>query len=115
METLNPNQRVRLLLSEFSLRLKEGGTDRETTLSETAEKIEKALQSDALLTEAQVVQRYRWLTLGKLRNMRFRHEGPKYHKFGPHKNSRVFYRISDIEAWILENEQHEPYVMPTSW
>lgn len=58
-----------------------------------------------LLTEHEVVERFPFLNVNKLRNMRARSQGPSYHKFGSSRNSRVFYRMADIESWILSSHQ----------
>ncbi len=65
---------------------------------------------DALLDEHSVVERYPTFTLYALRSMRYRNQGPPYIKTGTYKNSRVLYRVADIERWYLEhyypNAQH---------
>ena len=65
---------------------------------------------DRLLTEREVARRWKFLTVKQLQHMRYRHKGPKYLKFGKARNSRVYYRISAVEAWIVEHEQLEPYI-----
>ena len=64
---------------------------------------------DDLLCEKEVAARFSFLTLTKLRKMRCAGKGPKYIKFGKTKNSRVYYRVSDIESWIVDNYQLEPF------
>jgi len=65
---------------------------------------------DQLLSEKQVAARYEFLDVVKLRNMRHRGNGPRYLKMGEHKNSRVYYRLEDVEAWIVGPYQLEPFV-----
>ena len=82
-------------------------------IQETESKISQAFhENDTLYCEKEISQKYPFLTLIKLRNMRARGNGPKHHKFGQSRNSRVYYRLGDIETWIAENEQTEPYIDP---
>lgn len=85
--------------------------DLDDLLQDTTEKVHRAFfVQDDLLTEKDVSVRWRFLTLSKLRNMRFRNQGPKYIKTGEHRNSRVYYKVADVERWIVEHYQMEPFV-----
>ena len=85
--------------------------DLESLLESTVTRIDRAFRhQDQLLTEKEVEKRWPFLTLKKLRNMRFRHDGPEYLKFGQARNSRVYYKVADIESWIIKNYQLEPFV-----
>ena len=85
--------------------------DLDALLSDTIPKIMKATtQKDQLLTEKEVSLRYPFLSVKQLQNWRYRHQGIKYIKTGSSRNSRVLYRVSDIEAFFQEQEQNEPYV-----
>ena len=68
---------------------------------------------DELLTEVQVSKRWQFLDVRKLRNMRYLEKGPTYYKFGGGRNGRIFYKPSDIEKWIADHEQLEPYLQKT--
>jgi len=65
---------------------------------------------DTLLCEKEVSARFPFLTLTKLRNMRQRGNGMKHLKFGNSRNSRVYYCLADIETWIVEHYQLEPFI-----
>ncbi len=87
--------------------------DLDHLLTTSVPQLQKACRfQDHLLCEKEVSERWGFLTVRQLQNMRFRHRGPKYHKMGNARNSRVYYRISDIEAWIVEHEQLEPFLEP---
>jgi hypothetical protein len=99
---------LREILIDLSIksRLVETPEDLDQLICEAAPKLQKAMsRQDQLLTEKEIVSRYRFLSENRLRNMRFKGIGPRYIKFGEARNSRVFYRPSDIEAWIVEHYQ----------
>ena len=77
----------------------------------TVDKLSRAFHTqDQLLTEKQVAARYGFLDVTKLRNMRHRRTGPKYIKMGAYRNSRVYYRLADVETWIVGHYQLEPFM-----
>ena len=85
--------------------------ERDILITETIPKLIKAVRfQDQLLTEKEVVRRWKFLTVKQLQHMRYRDQGPKYVKFGNARNSRVYYRISEVEAWIVAHEQLEPFI-----
>ena len=87
--------------------------DLEILLTDGLAQIQQVVhEADTLYCEKEISQKYPFLTLIKLRNMRARGNGPKHYKFGESRNSRVYYKLADIESWIAENEQTEPYVDP---
>ncbi len=98
------NLHVRELLWKMALKIRECDTDSiNHILDGFSEKIELAVRiKDEYLTEKQVAERYPILDVKKLRNFRQRGGGPQFFKFGDHRNSRVFYKIADIEQWIVE-------------
>ena len=82
-------------------------------IDQTVSKLRRAIHvQDDLLSETEVCDRYRFLTPAKLRIMRCRGKGPVYLKFGKARNSRVFYKSADVEAWIAEHYQLEPFLAP---
>ena len=92
-------------------KLLDSPTSLDTLLDETVTKLTRAFHvQDRLLSEAEVARRWPFLNVKKLQNLRYRHLGPSYHKFGQARNSRIFYRVSDIETWIVANAQLGPYV-----
>lgn len=100
------NNALRQILKNAFLNVKtlESLNKQDNLIEETIQKIHA---NEPLLTEKEISQKYPFLTLIKLRNMRQRKNGPKYVKFGEHRSSRVYYRISDVNAWIEENYQRE--------
>lgn len=68
-----------------------------------SEKLElESRASRELLSETEVVERWPFLSPKLLQNFRSREKGPSYHKLGQCRNSRVFYRITDVEDWLEE-------------
>ena len=65
---------------------------------------------DRLLTEKEVAQRWPFLNCIRLRHYRYASKGPSYIKLGQHRNSRVYYKVADIEKWIVAHYQLEPFV-----
>ena len=55
---------------------------------------------DKLLCEKEVVARFPFMSMGQLRNMRSLETGPKFVKFGDFRNSRIYYKVVDIQEWI---------------
>ena len=107
------NLHVKQILVDLALkaRMIEDNAQLQAHLEHAALQVERAVRAkDVLVTEQQLEDRYPWLTVHMLRSYRKRHDGPKYLKFGKHKNSRVYYRIADVERWIIEHEQLEPFV-----
>ena len=85
--------------------------DLDILLNDTVPKIIQATtRKDQYLTEKEVSARYPFLTVKQLQNWRYRHQGIKYIKTGNARNSRILYRVSDIEAFLHEHEQNEPYI-----
>ena len=106
-----PNLVIRHLLTDLIMRAKllESPEELDRILSASVPKLQKACRfQDELLTEKQVAERWEFLTVIKLRNMRSRSQGPIFLKFGKSRNSRIFYRIADIESWIVRHEQLQP-------
>ena len=68
--------------------------------------------SEQLLCEKEVSARWSFLSLTKLRNMRARGGGPKFKKFGDTRNARIYYKVSDVESWIEDQYQTEPFIDP---
>ena len=111
----NTNHVVKHLLVDLILkaRMIEDPKEMDRHVDYSMGKLSRAYHTkSALLTEKQAVDRFQFLTLIKLRNMRARGSGPKYLKFGTSRNGRIYYRVSDIEAWIVANYQLEPFVDP---
>ena len=109
----NPNAAIKHILIETLMRAKliTSPDDLDTLLTETIPKIIKATtQKDQFLTEKEVAVRYPFLSVKQLQNWRYWHQGTKYIKTGTSRNSRVLYRVSDIEAWLVQNERNEPYI-----
>lgn len=101
---------LRALLVELSLKaqiLHNRPEDLDRFIQTQEPRIMKAvLAGDQLLNEKQVAARYGDVfSVKRLRNMRFRGTGPRFHKIGAHKNSRVFYKVSDLENFIVESQQ----------
>ena len=95
----------------FKSRMIDHPKELDALIDETVGKLYRAFHTqDNLLCEKEVAQRFPFLTLIKLRNMRTRHIGPKYLKMGSHRNSRVYYKHSDIETWIIEQYQLGSFV-----
>ena len=78
--------------------------------SKTEEIVALARKGDQMLNEKQVAEMYPFLTVRALQNLRHKVRGPKYFKFGKKRTSRVFYKVSDIEAWIIDNYQRLQFV-----
>ena len=74
-------------------------------ISEVETKILGARDGEKLLCEKEVSAQWDFLSLAVLRNMRARGNGPKFLKFGQARNSRIYYKVSDVEAWI--NDQYQ--------
>ena len=93
---------IKQIMTEIIMEGKEKTpTELEELLEKEMPKLRDAFRDqDRLLTEKEVARRYPWLTVNRLRSMRCRNIGPKYFKFGTHRNSRVYYRDSDIRTWI---------------
>ncbi|CAM2011580.1 helix-turn-helix transcriptional regulator [Acanthopleuribacter pedis] len=101
---------VRALLVELSLKaqlLKDDPQELDRFIQQQEPQIVKAILSGSqLLNETQVAQRYgNIFSVKRLRNMRYRGTGPYFHKLGDHKNSRVFYKVSDLEHFIATAQQ----------
>ncbi len=85
--------------------------DLDALIKATVNKLARAFHTqDQLLTEKQIAARYAFLDVTKLRNMRHRGTGPKYIKMGAYRNSRVYYRLADVESWIVSHYQLEPFM-----
>ncbi len=83
----------------------------DSLLEETTAKLFRAVRyQDRLLTEKEVVLRFPFLSLSMLRNYRNRNMGPKYIKFSASRNSRLYYRIADIESWIVAHYRLKAFV-----
>jgi hypothetical protein len=94
------------ILKDFAMRLKTvNGLDLlDSLIQETVGQLMRAGQyQKQLLTEKEVSEKFPFLSIIKLRNMRSRNQGPNYHKLGEFRNSRVFYKISDVESWIVQH------------
>ncbi len=77
-------------------------------IDETLSKFDRAYHAqDEMLTEKQVSCRWPFLDVRRLQNMRFRGVGPRYHKLSNTKQGRVYYRVSDVEAFIAQTQQLE--------
>ncbi|CAM2005287.1 helix-turn-helix transcriptional regulator [Acanthopleuribacter pedis] len=86
----------------------------DTLITATLEQFQRASTAqDQLLTEQEVASRWQFLDERKLRNMRYLNKGPTYYKFGKGRNGRIYYKPSDIEAWITEHEHLEPFLQQT--
>lgn len=106
---------LRALLVELSLKaqlLGEKPKELDRFIGHQEPRIMKAvLAGDQLLNEHQVAARYgEAFAVKRLRNMRYRGTGPRFHKFGTHRNSRVFYKVSDLENFIMESKQLTPFM-----
>ena len=87
----------------------ESPSELDQMLNAMVPRLQKACRfQDDLLSEKQVAERWEFLNVIKLRNMRTRNQGPVFLKFGKSRNSRVYYRIADIESWIIRHEQLQP-------
>ena len=107
----SPNFVIRHLLTDLIMRAKllESPEELDQILRVTVPRLQKACRyQDDLLTEKQVAERWEFLNVIKLRNMRTRNQGPVFLKFGKSRNSRIYYRIADIESWIIRHEQLQP-------
>jgi len=110
---MNTNQVLKHLLVEtiFKSRMIDQPQDLDILISETISRLTHAMRhQDRLLNEKEVSQRYPFLSIKQLQNWRYRHQGIKYIKTGRSRNSRVLYRISDIEAFLVNHEQNEPFI-----
>jgi len=95
----------------FKSRMIDHPKELDKLIEETVKKLYRAFHAqDALLCEKEVAARFPFLTLIKLRNMRARGNGVKHLKFGKTRNARVYYRVSDIESWIVKHYQLEPFI-----
>lgn len=104
---------LRTLLVHLVLRSKlESSPEKlDVLITETAAQVVSVLQqSNQLLTEAEVAERYKFLNVIRLRNMRFKGTGPTVYRFGTGRNCRVFYKPKDIEAWIIAHECLTPFI-----
>ena len=80
--------------------------------------LEKAVQEvtdalhfqDKLMTEREVAERWPVLSLVRLRNMRCKGNGPRFIKFGESRNSRIFYKVADIETWFVSKYNLGPII-----
>ena len=112
---MTQNHVLRHLLVDFmcKARLLEAPRQLDDLVDLTVKKLHQAvLVQDALLNEFEVCDRWKFLTPAKLRNMRPRRQGPLYLKFGAAKTSRVYYRVGDVEKWIVKHYQLEPFLAP---
>ena len=103
---MTPNTSVRYLLSQmiFNARLISNQAQLQQLLDDTVPQLVQTITDENLiLSEQQVIERYPFFTLNALRNMRCRRIGPPFHKLGRHKNSRVTYRVGDIETWLAKH------------
>jgi len=110
---MNENTLLKHILTDVMMRSKLISSPQEldTLLEEIVPMIMKAAtQKNGLLTEKEVSHLYPFLSVKQLQNWRYRHQGIKYIKTGKSRNSRVLYRVSDIEAFLVNHEQNEPYV-----
>lgn len=57
-----------------------------------------------LMTPAKLAA-YLGLDEGTLQNWRVARKGPRWVKLGNGRNSRVAYRVADVEAWISQMTQ----------
>ena len=106
--TRSPNFVIRHLLTDLIMRAKllQSPEELDQILRVTVPRLQKACRyQDDLLSEKQVAERWEFLNVIKLRNMRARNQGPVFLKFGKSRNSRIYYRIADIESWIIRHEQ----------
>ncbi len=109
----NPSAVIKHILIDTLMRAKllSSPDDLDTLLSSAVPKIMKATtRQDQLLTEKEVSQHYPFLSVKQLQNWRYRHQGIKYIKTGTSRNSRVLYRVSDIEAFLVHHERNEPFI-----
>ena len=81
-----------------------------TKLESLAVEIYRAVdRGNDLLSETQIAQRYSYFTIQRLRYLRKTGKGPAYYKLGGARNGHVFYRLSDIEAWLARfRRAHQP-------
>ena len=63
-----------------------------------------------LMTEKEVAARWPCLNVIRLRNMRYKENGPPYLKLGESRNSRIFYKFSDIETWLATKYNTAPVI-----
>lgn len=93
--------KLQVLLMQFFMSAQEGSIDDvDRLIAKYIPKIKASREYDQLLTEKQVVQKYPALHTNMLRHMRQMGTGPRFLKTGLHKNSRLFYKASDIDKWI---------------
>ena len=105
--------KIKYILSDVMIRARliDRAEEVDALLEESTGKIIRAVHArEELLTAQQVAARWPFLGGQKLQNFRYLHQGPKYLKFGKDRNSRVYYKVADIEAWIAEHYQDAPYV-----
>ena len=104
-----PHEQDILVDTVLKARMLSSPRELDALIRETVDKLARAFHTqDQLLTEKQVAARYGFLDVTKLRNMRHRGNGPKYIKMGAYRNSRVYYRLGDVETWIVSYYQLEP-------
>ena len=100
-----------LVRTILKARMLECPRELDALIGDTVSKLIRAVHiQDELLCEKKIAERYGFLDVVKLRNMRTRGAGPRFLKMGPHRNSRVYYKNSDIDAWIIEQYQLESFV-----
>ena len=76
-------------------------------IAETEKKAERAARlKDEWLNAEQLVERYPGIfeTVNVVRNHVARGTGPRFVKFGKHRQSPVRWKVADVEAWILEQQ-----------
>ncbi len=101
------------ILSDFLMRSKLIQTTEELDelMANTKKSLELAYRyTETTLNEKQVTERWKFLSRRMLQNMRQQRRGPKYLKLGKSRNSSVYYKICDVEAWIITQYQLEPFV-----
>lgn len=93
--------KLQALLMQFFMSAQNGSIDDvDRLIAKYIPKIKATKEYDLLLTEKQVVEKYPALHLNMLRHMRQMGTGPSFLKTGLHRNSRIFYKVSDIEKWV---------------
>ena len=91
------------ILNQFQELITRTNPDKHNGIIEkTADRIEEMMKnSNIVLTEKDVAKRFPFLSVGALRNMRHRDQGPKYIKIGKSRNGRVYYKPKDVHDWAL--------------
>ena len=105
-----PNIHLRSLLVDLLLKaqLTSDPEKLDQLISECERKAARVVRlKDEWLTAAQVVERYPSIfpTEAALRNRVSRGLAPRYTKFGKHRQSRISFKVADVEAWILRNQE----------